>query len=110
MPPARPHRIGLRASPPSALAGTSRRRSRPAPPTSSTSVIVVNSSVLWNASSRNKGRLAASPNAVSTTGTPSSTELPNAAPKPMIAWRSNGPSNAARAIAKPSPNAITVPP
>ena len=57
-------------------------------------MIVANRSVLWNASRRNSGRLAASPSPVSTTGMPSRTELPNAPPKPMIACRSNGPPNA----------------
>ena len=72
-------------------------------------VTAVNSTVLWKASSRNSGRLACSPNVVSTKGMPSSTELPKAEPKPMIAWRSNAPPKATRAAAMPMPNTSAKP-
>ena len=109
MPPSSPHSTGLLASPPATLSGSSRRPSREPRPTSITTVIAVNRSVLWNASIRNKGRLAASPKLVSTSGMPSSTVLPKAAPKPVIARRSNEPPNQAPASPMPAPNTAATP-
>jgi len=102
-------RTGLLARPAATLSGSSRRPSREPRPTSITTVMPANRSVLWNASIRNRGRLAPSPKLVSTSGMPSSTVLPKAEPNPVIARRSNEPPNQVPASARPFANTATTP-